>query len=186
MSDAPDIITLQARLEAAEAEVARLRAIFPEVLRRLRSGACAPDCSPEFLEQIPNEVGAVTDALRARVAELERNGAPSTHPDTAWINTKTMPEIKKGTMKKFLITYETRDGKRGVKCAWYANEHWIEWSDDASPDDDDVDDDGGKRWTGWMEDRSTYHGDDYIMAVEETVVAWMPMPAAASATGGAK
>jgi hypothetical protein len=82
-------------------------------------------------------------------------------------------------MKKFLITYETANGKRGVKAAWFANEHWIEWSDEASPEDADVDDDGGKRWTGWLEDRSTYHGDDYIMDVEETVVAWMPLPPAA-------
>lgn len=64
---------LKARIEKLEHEIVRLRAIFPEVLRRLGSGACAPDCSVEFLSQIPNEVGLVTDALRARIAELKKN-----------------------------------------------------------------------------------------------------------------
>jgi hypothetical protein len=54
------------------AERDALRAIFPEILRRLRSGACAPDCSVEFLRHIPDEVGLVADALRARVAELTK------------------------------------------------------------------------------------------------------------------
>lgn len=52
-------------------EVQQLRAIFPEILKALQSGSCAPDCSIEFLREIPREVQLVTTALRARVAELE-------------------------------------------------------------------------------------------------------------------
>ncbi len=49
----------------------KLRAIFPEILKRLKSGGCAPECSIEFLAMIADEVGLVTEELRARVAELE-------------------------------------------------------------------------------------------------------------------
>jgi hypothetical protein len=77
-------------------------------------------------------------------------------------------------MRKFLVTVE-RDGKRWVKIAKYANAHWIEWSDEY--DGDDIDDNGGKRWTGWLEDRQNFYGDELIMDVDGAVVAWMPLPA---------
>jgi hypothetical protein len=47
-----------------ERENARLRAIFPRLLEALQSGACAPDCSAEFFEMIPNEVAGVMRKLR--------------------------------------------------------------------------------------------------------------------------
>lgn len=52
------------RREDAERENARLRSIFPKILEALQSGACAPDCSIEFLEMIPNEVAGVMRKLR--------------------------------------------------------------------------------------------------------------------------
>jgi len=46
-----------------ERENARLRAIFPKILEALRSGACSPECSVEFMEQIPDEVRLVIRGL---------------------------------------------------------------------------------------------------------------------------
>lgn len=50
-----------------------LRVIFPRILERLKSGACAPDCSLEFLARIPDEVGGVTDKLRADLLSWQGN-----------------------------------------------------------------------------------------------------------------
>ena len=66
---------LKARIENLEHEIVRLRAIFPEVLSRLGSGACAPDCSIEFLLQIPNEVGLVVDELKRETSTLRNDKA---------------------------------------------------------------------------------------------------------------
>jgi hypothetical protein len=48
-------------------EISRLRAIFPKILEELQSGACTEDCSIEFLEMIPNEVGMVTSELKRKL-----------------------------------------------------------------------------------------------------------------------
>jgi hypothetical protein len=57
-----------------ERENARLRAIFPRILEALQSGACAPDCSVEFFEMIPNEVAGVMRKLRMPNAKDEGHG----------------------------------------------------------------------------------------------------------------
>jgi hypothetical protein len=48
-------------------EISRLRAIFPKILEELQSGACTEDCSIEFLEMIPNEVGMVMGKLKRKL-----------------------------------------------------------------------------------------------------------------------
>jgi len=48
-------------------EISRLRAIFPKILEELQSGACTEDCSIEFLELIPNEVGMVMNKLERKL-----------------------------------------------------------------------------------------------------------------------
>ena len=45
-------------------ETERLRAIFPKILESLESGGCSADCSIEFMEMIPNEVGLVVRKLK--------------------------------------------------------------------------------------------------------------------------
>lgn len=47
------------KYEDAMEENKRLRAIFPKILAALESGDCSPDCSVEFLEEIPREVRLV-------------------------------------------------------------------------------------------------------------------------------
>ena len=46
------------------ASCSRLRAIFPKILEALESGACAAECSEEFLEAIPEEVRLVVSKLK--------------------------------------------------------------------------------------------------------------------------
>lgn len=53
----------------ADAEIRRLRALFPEILKNLESGACVADCSLEFLERIPNEVKLMVTELRRKCDE---------------------------------------------------------------------------------------------------------------------
>ena len=62
-------------------EIRRLRALFPEILKNLESGACFADCSLEFLEMIPNEVKLVMtrlkrerDEARAMLRRIARKG----------------------------------------------------------------------------------------------------------------
>lgn len=49
-----------------ERENAKLRAIFPRILDALQSGACSPDCSVEFMGQIPAEVAGVVRKLKSQ------------------------------------------------------------------------------------------------------------------------
>ena len=51
-------------LEGVEMENRKLRAIFPKILEALGSGACSPDCSINFLQEIPGEVRAVVAKLK--------------------------------------------------------------------------------------------------------------------------
>jgi chromosome segregation ATPase len=54
--------------DSLRAELARLRALFPEILAALRNGAgCTADVSVGFLESVPNEVASVVSRLRAEV-----------------------------------------------------------------------------------------------------------------------
>ncbi len=63
--------SLIARLEKAETELTRLRALFPAILAALRNGGCCTtDVSVEFLECVPNEVASVVSRLRAEVERL--------------------------------------------------------------------------------------------------------------------
>jgi hypothetical protein len=58
-------------VEAVTTELARLRALFPEILAALRNGAgCTADVSVGFLESVPNEVASVVSRLRAEVERL--------------------------------------------------------------------------------------------------------------------
>ncbi len=54
---------LLGKVDRLELENARLRAIFPKILEALQSGACSPDCSIEFMQQIPDEVRLVVGRL---------------------------------------------------------------------------------------------------------------------------
>jgi hypothetical protein len=57
--------------DSIRAELARLRALFPEILAALRNGAgCTADVSVGFLESVPNEVASVVSRLRAEVERL--------------------------------------------------------------------------------------------------------------------
>ncbi len=93
---------------------------------------------------------------------------------TEWLSTG-VPDVKPGHCKKYLVTIESQNGNRWVKQAQYANDHWMEWDD--SYEGDDIDDNGGKKWTGWLEEAQDRYGDDLIMMLVGNVVAWMPMPA---------
>lgn len=64
---------LAAEVRRLRAETESLRAIFPRILAALKSGACSPDCSLEFLAWIPDEVGGVTDHLRADLLSWQGN-----------------------------------------------------------------------------------------------------------------
>ena len=60
------------RANSSAAEVGRLRAVFPRILKALGNGAgCTPTVSTEFLESIPGEVAAEVEHLRARIKTLE-------------------------------------------------------------------------------------------------------------------
>jgi hypothetical protein len=77
------------------------------------------------------------------------------------------------------VTVEYGNGKRSVYTARYANEEWAEFHPDY--EGDDIDSEGGKKWTGWLEDMRDTYGDDVFRDIEGTVVAWMPMPKALAA-----
>lgn len=90
-----------------------------------------------------------------------------------------VPGVATGKRRRFLIKWRSKhDGKMRVDVAAYCNEHWLEWSDHCDPKDEDVDDNGGKKWTGWMEDRLALGGDEISQPYGGEVVAWMPMPLA--------
>jgi hypothetical protein len=60
------------RVKELEDENARLRAIFPRILVALKSGACSPTCSIEFMEQIPDEVRLVIRGLSLPNVQAQR------------------------------------------------------------------------------------------------------------------
>lgn len=88
----------------------------------------------------------------------------------------SVPPTKPGQCIEYLVTVEARNGKRFVQLAQHANTHWLPWDD--SYDGDDIDEEGGKVWSGWLDVRQDRHGDDLLMEVQGTVVAWMPKPTA--------
>ena len=56
----------------ANAELARLRALFPAICSALGNGAfCTPDVSIGFLESVPNEVASVVARLRAELSAVQ-------------------------------------------------------------------------------------------------------------------
>lgn len=58
-------------LSASQAEVTSLRAIFPKILDALENGAgCSPDCSIEFMQEIPREVELVIKGHKAEACRL--------------------------------------------------------------------------------------------------------------------
>ena len=64
-------------------EIAKLRAIFPKILEALESGGCSADCSIEFLEMIPNEVGLVIRKLKS-----ERHALLAASPELSQVPAK--------------------------------------------------------------------------------------------------
>lgn len=52
----------------------------------------------------------------------------------------------------------------------------MEWSDDADPDEEDIDDEGGKHHTGWMCDQENSCGDLSSRPLEANVIGWLPLP----------
>lgn len=92
-----------------------------------------------------------------------------------WIPTGT-PPVLKGHRETYLVTVEQKNGERGVTTAVFANEYWMEWSDYACPPDDEIDDNNGKKWSGWMVDAVDSCGDDISLSFTGNVVAWMRFP----------
>lgn len=63
-----------------QAELARLRALFPAICSALGNGAfCTPDVSIGFLESIPNEVASVIARLRADLERFTGHGLLDCH-----------------------------------------------------------------------------------------------------------
>ena len=87
-------------------ELRRLRAVFPAILETLGSGWCSPDCSVEFIEMIPAEVGAVIakrDALiAALINSLEKiNELASDSTDSdVWTAMESIGEISHNAITK--------------------------------------------------------------------------------------
>lgn len=70
-ADLETLIAAGEALGVLAAEIERLREIFPKILAALGNGAaCQPDASAEFLAEIPDEVGAEIEQLRAKNARL--------------------------------------------------------------------------------------------------------------------
>lgn len=70
LCDPETILSWAERDRNMEIENARLRAILPEILKALNNGAgCSPECSLEFLEQIPGEVRAVISKRDRKMRE---------------------------------------------------------------------------------------------------------------------
>jgi hypothetical protein len=98
-----------------------------------------------------------------------------TATELRWIPADQLPDVLPGHMRRFLVTIESEPNRsRRVEMAHYANNHWLEC--DASYAGDDIDDDGGKRWTGWMQDAFDACGDMLSMKVNGNVVAWAEVP----------
>lgn len=91
---------------------------------------------------------------------------------TAWLD--GVPEVLPGHRRNYLVTVQDQNGQRSVRTAHYANNQWLDWHEDYVPDDDESE---GKYWTGWQEDRCDRHGDEITMALEGTVIGYMPLPA---------
>lgn len=88
------------------------------------------------------------------------------------------PVIPEGTIRRHLVTCLGPDGQRFVQEGWFANQFWLEHSEEASvPEDEPLDERGGKKWNGWMWRSSRESMDDIFGNIFETVVAYMEMPA---------
>lgn len=85
-----------------------------------------------------------------------------------------IPEVPEGKSKVFIVAVEWPNGKRSVRTARYMNCCWLEWHPNYMGDD--IDDEGGKKHTGWQDDRLDECGDEVAMELEGKVVAWMALP----------
>ena len=92
-----------------------------------------------------------------------------------------LPPVAKGRAQSFIVTIESSSGRRHVTCCNYLNEYWMEWADDADPDESEIDDEGGKKWTGWMYDREQWGGDLSTCEIEGSVIGWLELPCAKGA-----
>jgi len=124
----------------------------------------------------PAKAQAAADALHAPIQmRTDEDNTPINRNE--WIHDR-LPDVAKGKRAQFLVTCRSKyNGKLFVTLAAYCNEYWMEWSDSCDPADDDVDENGGKHWTGWMDDRLDTCGDEVSWDFEHDVIAWMPLPA---------
>lgn len=105
----------------------------------------------------------------------------------AWTLTcDTLPSIPKKTSRTFLVTVRSRNGKLYSTTARFAHDYWLEWLDSYEPDEKDVDENGGKAWNGWMEDRLDMGDDEVSRGFDGEVIAWSPMPAPSVPNGTEK
>ena len=87
-----------------ERECNDLRAIFPRILEALDSGACASNCSVDFLREIPREVGLVRQRLeRERDSyeeALRRIYAVAIDGDEIWSDIAQISAISHNALNK--------------------------------------------------------------------------------------
>lgn len=95
---------------------------------------------------------------------------------TNWTPSTTLPQIPKRSRRTFLITVEQGNGRRVVGTADFTNNYWLEWSDSCEPPEDEIDDEGGKHWSGWMVDALDYSGEELGMEFKGNVIAWAEFP----------
>lgn len=84
------------------------------------------------------------------------------------------PEIPEKTIRTFLVTILTDSGKHISTTAEFANNAWLEWSDDSYIPEDESED--GKLWNGWMEIKYSTSDDETYVQLKSNVIAWAPMP----------
>lgn len=84
------------------------------------------------------------------------------------------PPVQEGRITRLLVTARAGNGKLFTDTAFYANQHWLEWDDDY--EGQDIDHNGGKKWTGWMKDTEDSCGDLKCGNYEYEVVAWAYLP----------
>ena len=111
----------------------------------------------------------MTEPNEIKAAEGEHNAKGVGSTD--WLD--GVPEVLPGHRRNYLVTIRGQSGRRYVRTAYYANNQWLDWHEDYVPDDDESE---GKYWTGWQEDRCDRHGDEITLALEGTVIGYMPLP----------
>lgn len=113
-----DCLTAIRQRNVAEATLASVRAIFPEILTAIGNGAfCSPDCSVEFLREIPKEVRAVIDRLARAGSAVPVTADLPPHPDTVRLDDVLNTLYASGTTG-MIARYQY-----GIECERLSREH---------------------------------------------------------------